>query len=77
MDGSAKVIEFVKSFKGITDDLEFLKANKFDSARLEKLGYGSAKRPAKAMLVRLTGRLDMDTTEIVVSVKPRLMASPR
>jgi hypothetical protein len=77
VDGSSKVIEFVKSFKGITNDLEFLKANRFAADRLNKLGYGSAKRPAKAMLVRLTGRLDMDTTEIVVPAKPRLMASPR
>jgi hypothetical protein len=77
VNGSSRFIEFVKSFKGITDDLEFLKANKFDAARLEKLGYGSAKRPAKAMLVRLTGRLDTNTTEIVVPAKPRLMASPR
>jgi hypothetical protein len=29
------------------------------------------------MLVRLTGRLDTNTTEIVVPAKPRLMASPR
>jgi hypothetical protein len=77
VDGSAKVIEFVNSFQGIADDLEFVKANKYDPARLEKLGYGSAKRPAKAMLVRLTGRLDTNTTEIVVPAKPRLMASPR
>jgi hypothetical protein len=77
VDGSAKVIEFVKSFKGISDDLAFLQANKFNPARLEKLGYGSAKRPAKAMLVRLTGRLDMNTTEIVVPERTRLMASPR
>ncbi len=73
VDGSAKVIEFVKSFKGITDDLEFLKANKFAADRLNALGYGSAKRPAKAMLVRLTGRLDANTTEIVMPAKPRLM----
>jgi hypothetical protein len=77
VDGSAQVIEFVKSFKSISDDLELLKTNKFDSGRLDKLGYGSAKRPAKAMLVRLTGRLDMNTTEVVVPPKPRLMASPR
>ena len=77
VDGSAKVIEFAESFKGITDDLDFLRANKHDPARLEKLGYGSAKRPAKAMLVRLTGRLDMDTTQIVVPVKPRLMGFSR
>jgi hypothetical protein len=77
VDGSSKVIEFVKSFKGIADDLEFLQANKYNSARLEKLGYGSAKRPAKAMLVRLTGRLDTNMTEIVVPAKSRLMASPR
>ncbi len=77
VDGSAKVIEFVKSFKGISDDLEFLKVNKHDPARLEKLGYGSAKHPAKAMLVRLTGRLDTNMTEIVVPAKSRLMASPR
>jgi hypothetical protein len=77
LDGSAQVIEFVKSFKDITNDLEFLKANKFAADRLEKLGYGSAKRPAKAMLVRLTGRLDTNTTEIVVPARSRLMASPR
>jgi hypothetical protein len=77
VDGSAKVIEFVKSFKGISDDIELLKINKYDSGRLEKLGYGSAKRPAKAILVRLTGRLDTNTTEIVVPAKTRLMASPR
>ena len=77
VDGSAKVIEFVKSFKGITDDLEFLKANKFDADRLGKLGYGSAKRPAKALLVRLTGRLDANTTEIVVPAKLRLMGFQR
>ena len=77
VDGSAKVIEFVKSFKGISDDLEFLKANKFDADRLGKLGYGSAKRPAKAMLVRLTGRLDANTTEIVVPAKLRLMGFQR
>jgi hypothetical protein len=77
LDGSAQVIEFVKSFKGITDDLEFLKANKFAADRLDKLGYGSAKRPAKVMLVRLTGRLDTNTTEIVMPAKSRLMASPR
>jgi hypothetical protein len=77
VDGSAKVIEFVKSFKGISDDLEFLQTNKYDPARLERLGYGSAKRPAKVMLVRLTGRLDTNTTEIVVPAKLRLMGSPR
>jgi hypothetical protein len=77
VDGSAKVIEFVKSFKGIADDLGLLQANKYDPARLGKLGYGSAKRPAKVMLVRLTGRLDANTTEIVVPEKTRLMASPR
>jgi hypothetical protein len=77
VDGSSEVIEFVKSFKGITNDLEFLKANRFAADRLNALGYGSAKRPAKAMLVRLTGRLDTNTTEIVVPAKSRLMASPR
>ena len=77
VDGSAKVIEFVNSFQGISDDLEFLRANKFDTARLDRLGYGSVKHPAKAMLVRLTGRLDTNTTEIVVPAKSRLMASPR
>jgi hypothetical protein len=77
VDGSAKVIEFVKSFKGIAEDLEFLKANKFAADRLNKLGYGLVKRPAKAMLVRLTGRLDTNTTEIVVPAKTRLMGLSR
>jgi hypothetical protein len=76
VDGAWKVIEFVQTSKDIADDINFLKSQKYDPIQLKKLGYGSAKRPAKAMLVRLTGRLDMDTTEIVVPAKPRLMASP-
>jgi hypothetical protein len=75
--GLSSVIQFVKSMNDIGADLKLIETNLYDETRLSNLGYGTTKNPAKVMLVRLTGRLDTNTTEIVVPAKSRLMGLPR
>ncbi len=68
-------LEFVKDFSGLSPDFKFLEEIGRDTSKLYASKLGSSSNPAKALLVRMTGRLDDGASSIELAFPMKALSN--